>query len=393
MLRVLTLASLFPNAVQPTLGGFVARQTQGLAARDDVSLEVVAPVGQPVWPLSRHPHYARLRALPQQETFAGMVVHRPRFRVWPAIGTHRAATDLARALIPMLRALHRTTRFDVIDAEYFWPDGPAAVSIGKALGIPVSIKARGSDVHFWGSRRGTGEQVIAAGRAAAGLLAVSERLRQDMIGLGIPGEAIRVHRTGIDLDLFRPVDRTSAKAALGIEGPLLASAGGLIERKGQHLAIEALTRLPGATLMLVGDGPERGRLVKLARRLGVESRVLMPGSLPHAQLPGLLGAADVVVQPSAAEGLANVWVEAMACGTPVVTCDVGGAREAVDAGAGRIVGRDAGSIAAAIKDLLSDPPTQEEVRRAASKFSWERNTAELFDHLSALAGGPAISPN
>ena len=67
MLRVLTLSTLFPNAVRPTLGVFVERQTLGLAARADVELEMVAPVGLPVWPLSLHPHYAPLRTLPRQE--------------------------------------------------------------------------------------------------------------------------------------------------------------------------------------------------------------------------------------------------------------------------------------------------------------------------------------
>ena len=66
MLRVLTLATLFPNGRQPTLGVFVERQTLGLAARDDVELEAVAPVGLPVWPLSLHPHYAPLRRLPER---------------------------------------------------------------------------------------------------------------------------------------------------------------------------------------------------------------------------------------------------------------------------------------------------------------------------------------
>src|SRR5215212_3777386 len=86
MLRVLTLATLFPNGARPTFGVFVERQTRALAARDDVEVEVVAPVGLPVWPLSLHPHYAPLRDLPREEARNGLVVQRPRYRIWPGRG-------------------------------------------------------------------------------------------------------------------------------------------------------------------------------------------------------------------------------------------------------------------------------------------------------------------
>ena len=288
---------------------------------------------------------------------------------------------MAAALLPVLREIREEFPFDVIDAEFFWPDGPAAALLAKALGVPFSVKARGSDIHYWGARPGIGEQIVAAGRSADGLLAVSAALAADMAGLGMPAEKIRVHYTGIDLAAFRPVDRAAAKAALGVSGPLLVTAGGLLERKGQALAIAALQAIPGATLLLVGDGPDRARLERLAADLPV--RFL--GVRPHDELPGLLAAADVMVLPTAAEGLANVWVEALACGTPVVTSDVGGARELIDDPAyGRLVPRDPAAIAAAINEILGDPPAQEAARKGALRFGWERNGAELAAHLAGL---------
>src|SRR5262249_29167258 len=149
------------------------------------------------------------------------------------------------------------------------------------------------------------------------------------------------------------------------------TAGALMERKGQALAIAALARLPDATLILVGGGPDRGRLEGLARSLGLSDRVRFLGVRPHAELPALLAAADVMVLPTVSEGLANVWVESLACGTPVVTSDVGGARDVIDRpAAGRLVARDAEAIAGAARNLLDAPPGQEEVRAAAEKFSW-----------------------
>jgi len=385
MLRVLTLATLFPNGARPTFGVFVERQTCALAARDDVAVEVVAPIGLPLWPLSHHPHYAHLRRLPAREERNGLVVHRPRYRVWPGFGQAGTARRMADALLPVLRDIRARFPFDVIDAEFFWPDGPAAMQLAAALGVPFSVKARGSDIHLWGAQAGIAEQIVTAGKAAGDMLAVSAALKRDMAAMGLPDEKIHVHYTGIDLDLFRPVDRAAAKAALGVDGPLLISVGHLNGRKGQEIAISALADIPGATLLLAGDGPDRSRLERQAAGAGLSGRVRFLGVQPHQALPPLIAAADVMVLPTVSEGLANVWVEALACGTPVVTSDVGGAREVVDRSeAGRLVARDAGAVAAAVNAILADPPAQAAVRAAAEGFSWARNAAESRDHLFGL---------
>jgi teichuronic acid biosynthesis glycosyltransferase TuaC len=385
MLRVLTLATLFPSGARPTFGVFVERQTHALAAREGVEVEVVAPIGLPVWPMSHHAHYAPLRDLPLSETRNGLIVHRPRFRVWPGLGPAGTARRMADALLPLLRGIRVRFPFDLIDAEFFWPDGPTAMRLAAALGVPFSIKARGSDVHFWGADPAVAGQILAAGKAAGGLLAVSAALKRDMAALGLPDEHVRVHHTGIDIDRFRPVDRAAARAALGIHGPLLVCVGHLNARKGQEIALAALEKVPNATLLFAGDGPERARLEREAAAKGLAARVRFLGVQPHATLPGLLAAADVMVLPTMSEGLANVWVEALACGTPVVTSDVGGAREVVDRPeAGRLVPRDPAAVAEAVNLLLADPPAQAAVRAAAERFSWDRNAAELHEHLSSL---------
>ena len=134
------------------------------------------------------------------------------------------------------------------------------------------------------------------------------------------------------------------------------------------------------------NGPDRARLEQLAREAGVGDRVRLLGPQPHAALPALFSAADVMVLPTVSEGLANVWVEALACGTPVVTSDVGGAREVIDRPVyGRLVPRDPAAIAAAVQELLDDPVPQEAVREGALRFSWEKNGAELADHLQGIA--------
>jgi teichuronic acid biosynthesis glycosyltransferase TuaC len=384
MLRVLTLSTLFPNEREPTLGIFVERQTRELAARGDVELEVVAPVGMPRWPLSRHPHYAPRTALPAEEKWQGLKVHRPRYPVLPVIGTMWTASRMAGALLPKLRELRVRFAFDVIDAEFFWPDGPAAVRLGAELGVPVSIKARGADIDHWLGRFGIRGQILRAARSADGLLAVSAALKRRMVAAGIDEAKIAVHYTGVDFDRFGRQDRAAAKAALGVDGPLVATVGALIPRKGQQLALMAIRSVPGATLMLAGDGPDRSRLEAHALSLGLSNRVRFLGARPHEEVARLLAAADVMLLPSLSEGLANVWVEALASGTPVVAGNIEGADEAIEPSGGRLVPLDPAALGGAVRELLADPPDPQIVRESARRFSWERNTTQLFDHLSKM---------
>ncbi|MFC3174550.1 glycosyltransferase [Novosphingobium bradum] len=388
-LRVLSLATLYPNRAAPNFGVFVARQMEAVTRRGDVDLTLASPLGLPPFPLSLHPRYRALAALPDSEERGGVRVIRPRFRLIPVIGGRFNAMAVARAVLPLARRLHAERPFDVVDAQFFYPDGPAAVRIGKALGLPVSIKARGADIHHWGARGDTARQVLGAGQAAQGLLAVSQGLADDMAALGMPRERIALHRTGLDRTLFRPLDRADCRARLGLpaDASILASVGALIDRKGQRFAIDALAQLPGAILVLAGGGADEPSLRARAERLGLGERVRFLGPVPHGELPVVLGAADVFVLPSASEGLANAWVEALACGTPVVTTPIPGARELITNPAfGRFAGRDGAEIAAAVAELLAEPPPREAVLRGAEGFSWEANAAALVSHWQRLAG-------
>lgn len=384
MLRVLTLSTLFPDVTRPNFGVFVERQTLGLAAHPDVDLRLVAPIGVPPWPLSAHSRHRRFAQVPRVEDWKGLTTVRPRFVAIPGIGGRLHVPMLARALLPVLTAIRRDFAFDVIDAEFFFPDGPAAIALGRHFGVPVSIKARGADIHHWG-KGPTAESVRTAALAADGLLAVSAAMRDDMAAIGMPRDRITVHHTGVDLDRFTPADRHRAKAALGIVGPLVVSLGALIDRKGHGIVIRAMADLPGVNLLIAGEGPARPALVADVARLGLGDRVRLLGSTPHGVLPALLAAADVMALASSSEGLANAWVEALACGAPIVITNAGGAAEVVtDPRFGRIVAREPAAFAQAISALLTDPPDPTGVRRGALRFTWAANTDALYAHLSGL---------
>ncbi len=176
MLRVLTLSTLYPDRVRPGFGSFVARQTEALAAQPDVEVQVAAPLGLPIPPL-RGTMHRRLAELPLCEMRDGLPVARRRFTTWPGPAGRGNARRLAKALIPLLSDLRGSFPFDVIDAEFFWPDGVTAVALGAHFDVPVSIKARGSDINYWAtvpggappdSRRGRSGRRIARGVGRAG---------------------------------------------------------------------------------------------------------------------------------------------------------------------------------------------------------------------------------
>ncbi|WP_188063552.1 glycosyltransferase [Sphingobium sp. KCTC 72723] len=385
-LNVLMLSTLFPDISRPNFGVFVERQARELASRAEADVTVIAPLGIPPWPLSLAPHYAQLRALPRKERWRELTVHRPTFPIIPKVGGRTNVWTMTRAILPLVKKLHAQRPFDVIDASFFFPDGPVAQRLSRALGIPYSVKARGADIHHWGTQRGTRAMVRQAGNEAAGLLAVSGAMRRSMAKMGMDADKIRVHYTGVDLDTFEITDRAAAKAALSFNGPVVLCVGALIPRKGQDLLARALPLLPDVTLLLAGQGQYRRNIESLAQELGVDRRIGFLGSVPHHKLPRIFAAADVMALPSASEGLANAWVESLACGTPIVISDVGGARELLDRPeAGQIVAREPEAIAAAIRAILDDPPEQEKVREAALRFTWAANGDALLAHLQGIA--------
>jgi glycosyltransferase involved in cell wall biosynthesis len=387
-LRVLSIATLFPDAARPNFGLFVEKSLRALATEPGIELTVVAPVGLPPFPLSLHPRYRKLRGLPRAESWNGLTVHRPRFPLIPRIGARLNPALVARGVLSAVQG----QTFDVVDAQFFYPDGPASMRVAATLGLPFSAKARGADISHFGHDPVTAPQLLAAADKAAALLAVSDAMRRDMAAIGINPAKVTVHYTGIDTARFHPGDRAAARAALDIDdAPMILTVGALIRRKGQELVIEALAALPGVHYYLAGAGEAEGRYRALAQRLGVADRVHFMGPVANAELPMLYRAADAVVMPSVSEGLANAWVEAIACGTPIVISDAGGAAELVTSPvAGRIAARSPEAIAQAVQAILANPPAAPDVAATlAGRFDWNRNGRELAAHLRRCVNPPA----
>jgi glycosyltransferase involved in cell wall biosynthesis len=279
------------------------------------------------------------------------------------------------------RLLDEGFDFDVIDAHYYYPDGVAAALLARHFKKPFTITARGTDLNLIPQFTLPRRMMQWAASMAAASIGVCSALVDVLRGWNMPPERLHVMRNGVDLVRFRPVAQESVRSELGLTGsPVLISVGYLIERKGHHIAIEALAKLlpshPLARLILIGDGEERERLKALCEHLNVQNHVTFMGALPNAELYKWYSAADVMILASSREGWANVLLESMACGTPVVAANIWGTPEVVaEAVAGRLVDqRDGSAFASGIADLLANYPVRSLVRTYAEKFSWQSTT-------------------
>jgi teichuronic acid biosynthesis glycosyltransferase TuaC len=388
-MKLLTFSTLFPNQQRPNHGIFVETRLRYLVASQQVQSRVVAPV--PWFPFT-HPRfglYATYAKVPRSEQRFGLDVTHPRYPVLPKMGMSAAPVLLANSLKSALgRIIDEGYDFDLIDAHYFYPDGVAAVMLGRYFNKPVVITARGTDINLVPQYRLPRRMIRWAADHAAGMITVCNALKDEMVALGIDGSRITPLRNGVNLELFQPGDRAALRAELGMDRFTLMSVGHLEPRKGHELVIQALPALPDVHLNIAGSGPDRKKLEDLAHTLKVQDRVRFLGPLPQAELKRWYGGADALVLASSREGWANVLLESMACGTPVVASNVWGTPEVVASPEAGILMRERTphGVAEAVTALRASYPSHEATRRYAERFSWDDTTQgqiALFQRIAA----------
>jgi teichuronic acid biosynthesis glycosyltransferase TuaC len=377
-IRLLTLTTLFPNARRPRHGIFIANRLRMLCETGHVKATVIAAV--PWFPGC----YRHMSQVPRMEAWSGIPVHHPRYLHVPALGMRLQPGSLARAILRELRTAELAeSAFDVVDAHYFYPDGVAAARVARALGLPLVISGRGSDVNLIGEISFARKRMIAAARCASAVIAVSSALAQKMEALGMPRDRINVLRNGVDTGLFAPAGRRAARERFRIDdmGPLVLGVGNLVAEKGFELLIRAMAELPRARLLLVGEGPLKDALRALAESVA-PGRVMFRDNVSQTELRYAYAAANVLALPSLREGWPNVLLEAIACGTPVVAAAVGGVPEIVQAGAPgmMLAERSPGNWAHAISAMLAASLSPDKVRMYALQHGW----AEIIARQSSL---------
>jgi teichuronic acid biosynthesis glycosyltransferase TuaC len=377
LMKIVTFTTLFPNVVQNHHGIFTETTLKHQLATTEIQANVVAPVP---WFPSKSPRFGRYGAyasIPLLEHRIGVNVHHPRYFLPPKVGMNIAPFSLAKAALPVMKKIAATDGFDVIDAHYFYPDGVAATLLGIYFKKPVIVSALGTDINLIPQYPFARSMIKWAGERSSAMITVCDALKREMIAMGMNGKKIHALRNGVDLKLFYPVDKSSARTALGITNFTILSVGHLDPRKGHDRTISALRYLPGIDLIIVGGGVDKTELEKLALSEGVHDRVRFVAPIPQAELRSYYSACDAMVLASSREGWANVLLESIACGTPVVASNVWGTPEVIQSPeAGVLIAENTPrGIADGIQHLRRHYPARTATREYAEKFGWDVTTA------------------
>lgn len=392
---LLVFSSLFPHPGQPNAGLFIRERM--FRVGQTLPVKVVAPV--PWFPLQGllrrwRPHFRP--DAPRTEIQSGIEVFHPRYFSVPGIFKSLDGLFMAMGSWATLRRIRRQFDFQIIDSHFAYPDGYAAALLGRWLGLPVTITLRGTEARLAKSPQHR-RLMRAAMDGAARIFSVADALKQTAVEIGVPAAKVRVVGNGVDLGKFQPIPQQDARQALGlaVDAPVFVSVGGLCERKGFHRVIACLPELkktfPGIRLLVVGGASAEGdwtaQLQQQVAHLGLQDVVAFLGALPPAQLKIPLSAANVFVLSTRNEGWANVFLEAMACGLPVVSTDVGGNSEVVcRPELGTIVPFDQQpALTQAMADALRHPWNRDHIMDYASQNSWDQRVAVLVQEFRDIA--------
>jgi phosphatidylinositol alpha-1,6-mannosyltransferase len=394
---LLVLTSTFPKSTDDSTPPFVLQLCSRLLPHFDVT--VLTPA---------------VRNAPETETLQGVGVRRFHY-FWPH-SLERLADGamlenlsrsrwlylqlpslLLRELIAAFR-LARAKRPAVIHAHWFFPQGIVAVLVGRALNIPVVITAHGADVYGLRGRLWDALRRALASRCEA-VTVVSRDMAARLSNItSRSGRPPKVMPMGVETQRFRadpgaawPVDKT------------VLFVGRLAEKKGLECLIRAFPEVlcshPDARLVVVGDGPLRSDLERLASRLGLQDRVEFLGGRPFSELPRWYSTSQVFLLPSVVaqsgdrEGLPVVLFEAMAAGRPIVATSVGGVSEVVVHGrTGLLVEPGVPTaLASAVNELLDSQPAAQRIGALASrlvrrKFDWRQVARRYASVLIEVVG-------
>src|SRR5271166_3978025 len=387
-MRILTFTSLFPNAMNPDFGIFIFNRTSHLAKREGNVVEVVAPV--PYVPnFLKWTAHGSVASIPPTEQIGRLQVHHPRYLLVPKVSMPLHGLLMYAGCMGYVKRLHQKWGFDCIDAHYVFPDGLAAVLLGRSLGIPAVVSARGTDIHTFQGFTTVRPQICWALRHAAGVIAVSDSLARIMLHLEPGLKEVQTIGNGVDAQRFFPEDQRIARENLGLDlhDRIIVSVAALKQVKGADLLVRAAALLKksfaGGKVLFVGVGPELGSLRQLAEQLDCADICQFVGSVPNEQLRTHFSAADVSCLASRKEGWPCVILESLACGTPVVATAVGAMPQILAAPElGIIVKPTPEAIQQGLSHALQQKWNRETISACAKCHTWENVAARVEDVLT-----------
>jgi teichuronic acid biosynthesis glycosyltransferase TuaC len=391
-MNVLVFTTLYPNNEWPTQGVFIKERMLQVSKLGNCNIKVVAPV--PYYPALKMGWRWKFSQVPYFERRDGVEIYHPRFFMTPKIGMLLYGWMMFISVLATIRRIQKNFDFDLIDAHYVYPDGFAAVQLGRFFKKPVIISARGSDINLFKTFPLIRKLLQYVLRRADAVIAVSQALKAAIAELEIPERKVVVIPNGVDLDKFFPMSKESSRRLLGLPNTkLILSVGNLTENKGFELVIKAFAHvlkdpsLRDAKLVIVGEGPSRSTLESLISKRNLHDHVSLVGTVPHDKLHLWYSAADVFCLASRREGWPNVVLEALSCGTPVIATPVGGIPEIIQSDKlGFLTEREETKFASAILDAMRKNWQAEAIRDYAKQHTWHRSAImirSLFESLSA----------
>lgn len=390
-MRILTYTSLFPNSVQPEHGVFIYQRMAHLAKNPEMSVEAIVPVPYfPKW-VKLDPEWNQLSGVPLFETFGGIRVHHPRYLLVPKISMAMHGALMFHGTRTLARKLMQENKFDLLDAHYAYPDGYAGVKISQELGIPAVVSARGTDMNLFSTLPKIRPKIEWTLRNAAGGIGVSSKLRDLMVGCGLPEQRSAFIGNGVDTARFYPENPIEMRKKLGLplDRKVLISVAALKPHKGYPLLIPAMARLRklglDAVLYLIGRGEGEPEARRMIRESGVEDSIRLIGTVPNERLRDWYSAANASVLASTREGWPNVLLESMACGTPVVACNVGGVSDVLNSpDLGILTEPEVEAICTSICKVLNGNWDRNEIANCGRGRSWDAVAAEVQDFFSLV---------
>jgi glycosyltransferase involved in cell wall biosynthesis len=385
-LKLLVLTNLFPTPWDPLRGAFNRQQFERLGQRHELHVLTAVDFRE------------RLAGERGRVEVSGLRTDHFVFLFPPGIGRSlHAGCWLASLLLQHGRRI-RAECYDGVLASWAYPDAVAAGWLARWLGIPYVVKVHGSDLNVAAEHALRRPQIRSALRHAGAVVAVSRALADKAVAIGADAQRVRVLYNGVDGDLFSPAPQAQAREHLRLPNAALRVlyVGNLKRSKGCVDLLEAFPALlavrPQARLTYVGAGPCRAELLERAAELSCADRVDMVGAIAHAELGHWFRAADLLCLPSHNEGVPNVVLEAMACGTPVVATRVGGIPEVVPDYAGILVpARQQAALSEALIEAAVRRWDTARIVAHAAGFQWADNVARLDGIMQAVVAGTSLS--
>lgn len=384
-MKLLFVSNLFPDESDPVRGLDNATLLHNLREEKDYQIRVISPRPTPL-PLKKpgnpkiKPRETDLCFLPKYVS-VGYI---------PRAGSRWNDHLLERGIQKSFLQLICSWNPDMVLGSWLFPDGCALARLCAIRKLPLILITQGSDTHQYLKDPIRKKKIKSAIHSSRSVICRSGDLADQLAQAGVPREKLSVVYNGIDTGVFTPISRSEARSQAGIENdsPLLLFVGNLLPVKNPSFLLRAHAMLnqrrvpsgkPPATLCLVGQGPLRRTLEKETEELGTSAHTRWLGRLNPREVALWMNAADLFCLTSLNEGFPNVLLEAIACGLPIVSTDVGGIREKVNSPSiGRLVNLDdlPGYIEALEKTLDSRPMGAP----ISVDFSWKQVSGQ-YDQL------------